>query len=149
VSALVGRVQAPLPWLGLLLLGPPGIAVAGYLTYSHFADQATVCAGIGSCAFVQTSEYSEIAGVPVALLGLLYFVAVPVLAFWRIRLGAEAAAWAAPVAVTGALTATAFVAYLTIVEIFVLQAICIWCVSLATLTVISLAVAVWAAARYG
>lgn len=149
MSAILARVQAPLPWLGLLLLGPPGVGVAGYLTYSHYSDQPTVCAGIGSCAFVQTSEYSDIAGVPVALMGLLYFVAMPLLAFWRIKQGADAVPWAAPAAVSAGLTGTAFVVYLTAVELFVLDAICIWCVTLATLTVISLALSVWAAARYG
>ncbi|KKL88308.1 hypothetical protein LCGC14_1925970, partial [marine sediment metagenome] len=55
-----------LPWVGVALMGLPGSAVAAYLTYAHWADRPTVCGGIGECELVQTSEYSDIAGVPVA-----------------------------------------------------------------------------------
>jgi uncharacterized membrane protein len=133
--------------VGLALLGLPGTAVAAYLTYSHWADRPTECGGIGECELVQTSEYSDIAGVPVALLGLLYFVAMAFLALARINRikwmpgGLE---WVSPAALSMALAATAFVAYLTYVELFVLEAICVWCVALATLTAASLALTVWA-----
>lgn len=135
-----------LPWLGLALLGLPGSGVAAYLTYSHYADRPTVCGGIGECELVQTSEYSDIAGVPVGLLGLLYFVAMAIIALayvYRIKWPAGVLEWAQPVAFSMALAATAFVAYLTYVELFVLEAICIWCMALASLTVVSLALTVW------
>jgi uncharacterized membrane protein len=51
--------------------------------------------------------------------------------------------WAQPAAFSMALAATAFIAYLTYVELFVLEAICVWCVGLATLTVASLGLTVW------
>ncbi len=140
-----GGLSGILPWVGLALLGLPGSAVAAYLTYSHWADQPTVCGGIGECKLVQTSEYSDIAGVPVALLGLFFFLAMPALALARIRRVPITLEWAQPVALSMALAATAFVAYLTYVELFVLDAICIWCVSLATITIASLAMTVWGA----
>jgi uncharacterized membrane protein len=93
---------------------------------------------------VQTSKYSDIAGVPVALMGLLYFVAMALLALTRIsriRMPGELE-WVQPAALSMALGATAFVAYLTYVELFVLEAICIWCVGLASLTVASLGLTV-------
>jgi len=130
----------------LAVLGLPGSAVAAYLTYSHWADRPTVCGGIGECELVQTSEYSDIAGVPVALLGLLYFVAMAFLALARIsrfKWMRDELEWIQPAALAMALSATAFVAYLTYVELFVLDAICIWCMTLATLTVASLALTVW------
>ncbi len=133
-------------WVGLVLLGLPGSAVAAYLTYSHWADRPTVCGGIGECELVQTSKYSDIVGVPVALLGLLYFVAMALLALTRLKRvnwmpgGLE---WAQAVALSAALAATAFVTYLTYVELFVLEAICIWCVALAALTAVSLGLTVW------
>lgn len=133
-------------WVGLALLGLPGIGVAAYLTYSHWADRPTECAGIGECELVQTSEYSDIAGVPVALLGLLYFVAMAFLALARInsvKWTPGVLEWAQPAALSMALAATAFVAYLTYVELFVLEAICIWCVALAGLTAVSLALTLW------
>lgn len=138
-----GRWQTA-PWILLALLGLPGVAVGGYLTYSRLADRATVCAGIGQCELVQTSEYSAIAGVPVALLGVFYFAVVSLLALARLRRTPGTVEWAPPAAFSMALAATAFVAYLTYVEVFVLEAICPWCVSLATLTAVSLLLAVWA-----
>lgn len=133
-----------LPWLLLALLCLPGLAAASYLTYSHYAGQPTVCSGIGNCELVQTSEYSAIAGVPVALMGLLYFVALAAIALGRLLRAPLAVEWAAPAAFSLALGGTAFVAYLTSIELFVLHAICIWCVSVAALTVLSLGLAVWA-----
>lgn len=141
-----GGLCGRLSWVGLAVLGLPGSAVAAYLTYSHWADRPTVCGGIGECELVQTSKYSDIAGVPVALLGLLYFVAMALLALAhinRFKWMRDELEWAQPAALAMALSATAFVAYLTYVELFVLEAICIWCVTLATLTVASLALTVW------
>ncbi len=132
--------------MGLAVLGLPGSAVAAYLTYAHWADRATVCGGIGECELVQTSEYSDIAGVPVALLGVFYFVAMAFLALVRInriRWVPGGLEWVQPVALSMALAATAFIAYLTYVELFILEAICVWCVGLATLTVTSLGLTVW------
>lgn len=132
-----------LPWVGLALLGLPGSAVAAYLTYAHWADRPTVCGGIGQCELVQTSEYSEIVGVPVSLLGLLYFVAMSFLALARLRWMLGTPEWGQPAALSMALAAMAFAAYLTYVELFVLEEICIWCLGLAALTAASLGLTVW------
>ncbi len=142
-------LRASLPWLALVALSIPGIGVSTYLTYSHYTDEATICAGVGSCELVQTSEYSVIAGVPVALMGLAYFVAVASLATARLFRVPLALDWATPAAFTMAIGGTAFVGYLTAVELFVLEAICPWCVSVAVITVISLGIAVWARAVEG
>ena len=138
------RLRASLPWLALAVLSLPGIGVSTYLTYSHYADEATICAGVGSCELVQTSEYSAIVGIPVALMGLAYFVGVAMLALARLLRVPLALDWATPAVFTMAMGGTAFVGYLTAVELFVLEAICPWCVSVAVMTVISLALAVWA-----
>ena len=60
--------------LGVVALALAGVAVAGYLTYVHYADLEPFCAGGGGgCERVQSSEYAELAGSPVALLGLTLF----------------------------------------------------------------------------
>lgn len=141
-SGVRGLSKAP-HWVGLTLLGLPGGGVAAYLTYAHWADRPTVCGGIGQCELVQTSEYSEIAGVPVALLGLLYFAVMSLLALARLTRGPGTLEWVQPAAFSMALAGTAFVAYLTYVELFVLEAICVWCVSLAALTAASLGLTIW------
>ena len=130
-------------WLALALLGLPGGALAAYLTYARWADRPAVCGGIGECELVQTSEYSDAAGVPVALLGLAYFLVMSLLAVARISRVLGAPAWAQPVAFSLALAGTAFVAYLTYVELFVLNAVCAPCVGLAALTAAGLGLTAW------
>jgi hypothetical protein len=63
--------------------------------------------------------------VPVALLGLLYFVAMAVVALtriWRVKWMPDDPEWFRPAILSTALAATAFVAYLTYVELFELEA---------------------------
>jgi len=96
-----------------------GAAVAAYLTIVHYAGGTPVCAIAHGCEVVQQSRYAELAGVPVALLGLLGYLAI-LLALWRD---------ARTVAATLALTGFAFSGWLTYVEIERLEAICTWCVA--------------------
>ena len=99
-----------------------GLAVAGYLTYVHYAGIEPVCAGGGGgCERVQTSSYAELAGAPVALLGLIGYGLI---------LGSLAVP-GDPGRFAGALLALVgfgFSAYLTWVELVEIEAICQWCV---------------------
>lgn len=97
-----------------------GIGVAGYLTWAHFADSAVVCVAGGSCEKVQESEYASIAGVPVAVLGLAAYTVILSLIAWD---APSARLSAATVALIGVL----FSAYLLVLQLFVIDAICIWC----------------------
>jgi uncharacterized membrane protein len=105
-----------------IALAVVGAGIAGYLTYVHYAGVDSVCAIAHGCEKVQTSEWSELAGIPVALLGLIGYAAI-LLALLRDdeagRLAAVACAWAG----------FAFSAYLTYREIWSIEAICIWCVA--------------------
>lgn len=94
---------------------------------------------------MQTSEYAVLFGiVPVAFLGFgMSVVLVGLAATWWRR--ADRAALLAVYSLL--LLATAFVAYLTFLELFVIEAICPWCVSYATTTVVSLGVAALAMRR--
>src|SRR5262245_61008662 len=62
--------------IAMLVLTVLGLAVAGYLTYIHYAGIKPVCSAGGSCEKVQTSAYADLAGVPVALIGLIGYVAI-------------------------------------------------------------------------
>jgi uncharacterized membrane protein len=97
-----------------------GAAVAGYLTWVHFDDAALVCVAGGGCETVQESEYAEIAGIPVAVLGLGAYLAVFGLIVWD---GATARLTAAALAFVGLL----FSMYLLALQLFVIDAICVWC----------------------
>jgi uncharacterized membrane protein len=115
-----------------------GLAIAGYLTYVHYAGISPVCEIAHGCEKVQSSRWSSVAGVPVALLGLLGYAGI--LAALLVP-GETALTAAAGQALVGA----GFSAYLTYREVFTLHAICIWCVisaalmaTLAVLTVVRL-----------
>jgi uncharacterized membrane protein len=113
--------------LAALVIAGIGIAVAGYLTYVHYAGLQPLCAG-GShgCERVQTSSYAAVAGIPVAVLGLAGYLAITLA---LIAPGDPARLAAAALAVSG----FGFSAYLTYVELFVIHAICQWCVASALL----------------
>ncbi len=112
----------------LILLGVVGIGISGYLTWAHYDDSVLVCA-IGGCETVQASRYSTIGPVPIALLGMAMFAALSGLAGLRLLrtppLGHETltlVAWGM------LLAGILYYLYLTYVELFVLHAICQWCV---------------------
>lgn len=99
-----------------------GLAIATYLTIAHYAGAEPVCAIAHGCATVQQSEYAELAGIPVALLGLLGYAAI------LVSLVRDDEAWRTATAFL-ALGGFGFSAWLTYVEIWRLDAICIWCVA--------------------
>lgn len=104
------------------LVALAGAAIAGYLTWAHFADSSVVCVAGGGCETVQESEYAEIAGVPVATLGLIAYTVVLSLVAWdspAARLGA------AMLALIGLL----FSLYLLALQLFVIDAFCVWCLA--------------------
>jgi uncharacterized membrane protein len=111
----------------IALLAVIGLAVAGYLTYVHYADVEPLCAGGGGgCQRVQSSSYSELAGVPVALLGAIGYALI--LASLRLS-GDKGRLLGATLALVG----FGFSAYLTWVELVEIDAICQWCVASAVL----------------
>jgi uncharacterized membrane protein len=98
-----------------------GLGIAAYLTIVHYAGGEPVCAIAHGCATVQKSRYAELAGVPVAVLGLLGYVGIIVA---LARDGEEGRSAAAFLSLAG----LGFSAWLTYVEVEKLDAICIWCV---------------------
>lgn len=119
-------------WTISLVLAIAGVADAIYLTIVHYDSTALVC-GVGDCHAVQASKYAEIAGVPIAVLGLLMYVVVAALGVARFRLPAYADRLTFIIFAI-ALAGTVYAAYLTYLEIAVIDAICQWCVVSALLT---------------
>jgi uncharacterized membrane protein len=99
-----------------------GVGVAGYLTWAHYAGAEVVCLTSGGCETVQKSSYSEMAGIPVALLGLISYGAIAILLVWD-------AATARPAAATLAFVGVLFSGYLLVLQLFVIDAVCVWCVA--------------------
>lgn len=110
-----------------LVLATVGAAISGYLTYVHFNIDALVCAG-GGCEIVQQSQYSEIMGIPVALMGLLMFLTVVALIVVRDRL-AEYAYLANAGIMVLLVSSLIYFGYLTYLEANVIHAWCQWCVA--------------------
>jgi uncharacterized membrane protein len=100
-----------------------GIAIAGYLTWVHYAGLEPVCVGGGGgCERVQSSRWAELAGIPVAVLGLIGYVAILATVALPDELGTLAAAFLS-------LVGFGFSAWLTYVELVKIDAICQWCVA--------------------
>jgi uncharacterized membrane protein len=106
--------------LAILALAIVGLAIAAYLTSVHYAHAAPICTS-GGCEKVQHSSYAKLAGVPVALLGLVGYV---------LMIGAVLArgALAALVGVFLAVVGASLSGYLLWAQLARIHAICIWCV---------------------
>jgi uncharacterized membrane protein len=102
-------------------LAVAGLGVVAYLTYARYAHVELICS-TGGCETVQRSRYAVVAGVPVAVLGLAGYGVLLVTA-------ALPQSWAAAVGAGAALAGLAFAAYLLVVQLMVVDAICQWCVA--------------------
>jgi uncharacterized membrane protein len=120
---------------GLLCLA--GIAVAAYLTYAHYTTaKVLACSdkGLVDCAKVTTSLYSRIFGIPVADAGLAFFIVMAALCSpwaWRSTSRALRA-----LRVLGALSGVGMAIWLVYVELFRLDAICLYCTLIHVITVL-------------
>ena len=127
--------------VALATLAALGLAISAYLTWTHFAGVAPACAG-GShgCETVQSSRYATVLGVPVSVLGIIGYAGLLSSAVLRGEVGVY-------LGFLIALVGTLFSAYLTYLEIFVIHAVCQWCVASAAIMVAALICASLAAWR--
>lgn len=101
----------------IIVQGTLGILISLLLTYYKFSSDPLVC-GLGNCHAVQHSKYGSIFGIPVAILGIVYYL---VLLFLHTNFSNKyIKIWL----IWGIL----FSSYLTYIELFVLKEICGWCV---------------------
>ncbi len=121
----------------LIVLTVAGLGVASYLTYVHYSGIKPVCTAGGSCLKVQTSVYSKLAGVPVALIGLIGYVTI----LGSLLVPESETSRFATMAFT--LVGFGFSAYLTYRELFSIHAICEWCASSAVIMTVMACLAVW------
>ena len=115
-----------------------GVALAAYLTWVHYDESLLVCVSGGGCETVQKSAYAEVAGIPVAVLGLGAYAVMFGLVVWDT---ANTRLAAAVIALVGLL----FSMYLLALQLFVIDAVCTWC--LVNDVVIAPALAVLTAVR--
>ncbi|MEO5877474.1 MAG: vitamin K epoxide reductase family protein [Streptosporangiaceae bacterium] len=130
-----------------LVLSVAGLAVSIYLTVAHYAEpQLLACSESGTinCAKVTTSPQSVILGIPVAVLGLPFFVAMTGLNLPVLRRGPG---WLPTARIGAATVGILFVLYLVYVELFEVEAICLWCTSVHLLTFVLFGVTLAGAQR--
>jgi uncharacterized membrane protein len=121
----------------MIVLAVIGLGVASYLTYVHYAGIKPACTAGESCTKVQTSVYSKLAGVPVALIGLLGYIAI----LGSLLAPEGESSRLATMAFT--LVGFGFSAYLTGRELFSIHAICEWCVSSAVIMTVLTCLSTW------
>jgi uncharacterized membrane protein len=123
----------------MLVLAVIGLGLATYLTIIHYAGINPACTAGQSCVKVQTSTWSKLAGIPVALLGLIGYIGILGSLLAPDREEARVAALGLTVVGFG------FSAYLTYRELFSIHAICEWCVGSAVILTLLM---IGAVARY-
>jgi uncharacterized membrane protein len=122
----------------LTVLSVLGLGWAGYLTWVHYSGAAPLCSIKGNpCSQVQKSAYSELAGIPVALIGAVGYLAILATLLVRETENARLATMGLTLGGFG------FSAYLTYREVFTLHKICEDCVASAVIMTILTCLAVW------
>lgn len=110
----------------MLLLATAGFFVAVYLTVEHYLGQVPACSFLSGCEVVTTSEYATIGPFPISLLGAGYFLTV-----WASLLALLQTGRSAFLTIVGIFTAMGALvaAGLLYLQVFVLEAVCIYCVT--------------------
>ena len=144
--------RGPAPWLQIatLVLALAGLGVSIYLTIAHFTESALAgCSesGLVNCTKVTTSPESYVFGIPVAVLGLAFFVfAVAIMSPW---------AWQSArreihlVRIASMVVGIGFVLYLIYAELFIIGSICLYCTSVHAITFVLFVLTAFAAAAWG
>jgi uncharacterized membrane protein len=119
--------------MGAALMSLLWLFVSAYLYLYKIGRIGTLACGTGGCETVQQSPWSRFLGVEVSLIGLVGYALLFVVALMSLQ--SPPRAWTAR-ALTGlAAGGVLFTAYLTALELFVIRAICRWCVGSAAIIV--------------
>jgi uncharacterized membrane protein len=118
------------------------LAVSVYLTVEHYTAASTLACpenGTINCAKVTTSSWSRVGPVPLALLGAIFFAGMAVLCTpqaWRLRR-------LDTLRVAGAVASVVAAVYFVWVELFRVDAICLWCTVVHVSSVVLLGAVLW------
>ena len=144
--------SGPALWLQLttFVLALAGLGVSIYLTIAHFTESTLAgCSesGLVNCTKVTTSPQSYVFGIPVAVLGLAFYLfAAAIMSPW---------AWQAArreihlLRMASVVVAIGFVLYLIYAELFIIGSICLYCTSVHAITFVLFVLTMIAAAAWG
>ena len=144
--------RGPAPWLQIttLVLALAGLGVSIYLTIAHFTESALAgCSesGLVNCTKVTTSPESYVFGIPVAVLGLAFFVfAVAIMSPWAWQSARREIHLAR---IASMVVGIGFVLYLIYAELFTIGSICLYCTSVHAITFVLFVLTAFAAAVWG
>ena len=131
-----------------------GLGISGYLSWAHLTYTPIICTADLSCDTVNRSAYAYFPptwGIPVSYLGLASYLALFGLGLWRLRAARQMALSGTGGSLLSRLDLTLFIgtllglifsAYLTAMELFVIHAVCWWCVGSATIITLLFAISV-------
>jgi uncharacterized membrane protein len=128
----------------IALLALVGIFVALYLWLHALGFGGPLKCGTGGCETVQTSPYAVLFGIPVAAYGVVGYLALFVVALLALRPAAVADGKWNLLLLGLSTVGLLFTLYLTYLELFVIHAICRWCVGSAVVIAVIWVVAVLA-----
>lgn len=132
--------------VALLVIALLGFADATYLTAEHYKGEIPPCSIVTGCELVLTSSYSVFLGIPTALFGSIYYflIALGAFVFFEARISGRASAlhyrilkWTLLATVAGLLMSVWF----TFVQVFILEAYCLYCLGSALTSVLLFVVA--------
>jgi len=143
----------PALWLQIttFVLALAGLGVSTYLTVAHFTQAALVgCAetkGLVDCGKVTTSAQSYVFGIPVAVLGLVFYVfAVAIMSPWAWQMARREVHL---LRIAAMVVGIGFVLYLLYAELFIIGNICLYCSSVHVITFVLFVLTMFAVAAWG
>jgi len=110
------------------LLSLAGLFISGYLYLYKIGRIGSLACGTSGCETVQLSSWSRFAGLEVSLIGVLGYAGLLALSLTSLQAG-ETRPWLVRAMTVAAGVGVVFTLYLTYLELFVIHAICRWCVA--------------------
>lgn len=141
MTSTVARLRGIHPGWILVVLDLVALAIAGYLASVELGGGVPYCGALHGCETVAQSEYSRIAGIPVAVYGVVASLVLLALALAWIRTDR---AVLLDLSYGLSLIGVLFEAYFVFLQVFVIHALCIWCSAYGLTMVARLGVTWWA-----
>ena len=118
----------PWLWASTVLCGL-GIVVSGYLASKRLTGGSLACTRWAQCDVVNNSVYAKILGIPVSFIGLAAYLALLALAVAALRTDGRVQRQMLLISLLLSIGGMGFSVYLTYLEVYVIEALCAWCVA--------------------
>ena len=129
--------------MGIAVLSLLGLIIATYMYLYKIGAIGSLACGAGGCETVQLSPQARFLGVEVALIGILGYAVILAVAMAGLQPRFASAAWPGQLLLFLSTGAVLFTAYLTYLELFVIHAICRWCVGSAVVILLIFGLSLW------